>query len=239
VEIYPDADDYSEWEPSDSSLAFAAYADAWRVRESTGDITVHPLIAALEARRVDRKAWAEGTDLRATLWSAWERGRPPHRLHGAILRYRWRRVRAFPAEVRALFSSDLPADMQRPEGLAPTSTWTHGEEDETELTFAPSALFRTRVHYWFEAADDGEGDRYRLIPVWLDCREGETHTAVMIGAEIAGLTQVPPEHHRILTTARRRRKRIVADGELAVKRRKDGTYRPGPISVTLVDLDDL
>lgn len=25
MEIYPDVDDYSAWEPSDSSLAFAAY----------------------------------------------------------------------------------------------------------------------------------------------------------------------------------------------------------------------
>jgi hypothetical protein len=213
-------------EPSTAQRAFAAYEDAWSERDRTGRTSVELLVAALRARRVPAAEYAEGTRLRATLLGSWDRGRRPRRMHGVIVRYR---LSSTLDEVRALFGDDTPQPMRLPRDLVPARK--AGPIDDVSLPFTPSGTFGARVRGWYEAVDDDE--RERAIPVWLDTSPRPEHVPVMVGADLAGHTELPTWAHALLVDAAHKGRRVVATGDLWVKRRKGDTWRVDAISVEL------
>lgn len=212
-------------EPSTAQLAFAAYQDAWSERDRTGRASVELLAAALRARNVPATEYAAGTRLHAALFGSWNRGRRPRRMHGVILRYRLGRL----LDVRSLFADDTPIELRLPPELVPTRAWS--ATTTASLPFAPAGTFSTRIAGWYQAVEDGE--RERPIPVWLDVGARPETTPVMVGRELAGHTDLPAPVHQLLTDAARKGRRVVATGDLWVKRRKGGSWRADVISAEL------
>lgn len=213
------------FEPSTAQLAFAAYEDAWFERDRSGTASVELLTAALRAREVPTSEYADGTRLHAALFGSWNRGRRPRRMHGVILRYRLGRL----LDVRSLFADDTPVQLRLPTELVPARTW--GATEDTSLPFTPTGTFGARVRGWYEAVDDDE--RERPIPVWFDAAGRPELTPVMVGHELAGHTELPASVHELLAGATRKGRRVVATGDLWVKRRKGDTWRADVISAEL------
>jgi hypothetical protein len=221
---------YEPWETDDepgpdvARDAFAAYEEAWAERDRTGLVTSELLVAALRRRRVPVAAYAEGTRLRSALFGSWERARRPRRMHGVIVRYRLGRL----LDVRGL-GDDTPEHMRLPPELVPAHKW--GPVEDASLPFTPSGTFGARVKHWYAAVDDGA--RERPVPVWLDTGPDPGRTAVMVGRELAGHTELPAPIHHLLAGAARRGRRVVVTGDLWVKRRKGDTWRADVMSVEL------
>lgn len=228
---FPPNDFDDEDGPDSDQQAFAAYDDAWAERERTGSVDPSLLVAALKARRVPKGEYAEGTLLHRALFESWARGRPAKRMRGVILRHSIRSTLAIPGEIVDLFRDHTPEHMVIPKEFARSSRY--GDSDDTQLELVPAGTFAARVPGWWKDCDDD--GRTREIPVWLDPQSTPGRAYVMVGREIAGHTTVPLPVDAILRTATKRRKRVVADGGLWVKKKKDGTYRIKDLSISLPD----
>lgn len=227
----PPYDFDDEDEPDAEERAFAAYEDAWHERTRTGSTDSTLLVAALKARRVPKGEYAEGTLLHRVLFESWERGRPPKRMHRAALRHVVRSSFAVAGEIIDIFRDHTPGHMAIPKEFARSSRY--GDSDESALEFVPAGTFTARVAGWWKACDDD--GRSREIPVWLDPQSTPGRAYVMVGREVAGHTNIPMEADEILRTATKRRKRVVADGDLTVKKAKDGNYRVKGLAISLPD----
>lgn len=225
-------DPYASDPPDDNQLAFAAYQDAWNERQRTQDESPQLLLDALRAKKVTKSEYAEGTRLHTVLFDSWQRGRKPSRMHGVILRYRFRSALALPGELVDIFRDKTPDHMKVPEEF---KKFSGQSEDETELEFTPAGTFAARLPGWYDALDPEDG-RTRFLTVWLDPQVSPGSAYVMVGKEVAGTTAVPLWAHEILRAAPRRGKRRVADGDLTVKKKKkDGTFKLYGLSVWLPD----
>jgi hypothetical protein len=216
--------------PSTDQQAFAAYEDAWAERDRTGRTSVELLVASLRARTIPEREYAEGTRLRAALFGSWDRGRRPRRMHGVIVRYR---LATMVDSVRDVFGDDTPEQMRLPRDLVPARSW--GSTEDVSLPFAPSGTFGARIRGWYEAVD---GERERPIPVWLDTSASAERTPVMVGRALAGHTELPASTHERLHGATRKGRRVVATGDLWVKRRKGDTWRADSITAELPESGD-
>ena len=228
-ELPDDLDDAEE--PGAEERAFAAYEDAWAERKRSGSTDPSVLVAALKGRRVPKAEYADGTILHRVLFESWERGRTPKRMHRAALRHVVRSSFAVAGEIVDLLRDHTPEHMVIPKEFARSSRW--GDSEESDFDFEPAGTFAARVAGWWEACDDD--GRSREIPVWLDPQATPGQAYVMVGREVAGHTTIPLEADTILRTAKKRRKRVVADGDLLVKKTKDGTYRVKGLMISLPD----
>lgn len=225
----PPLDEPSEedFEPSTDQQAFAAYEEAWAVRDTTGSASSDLLVAALRRRNVRARAYAPGTRLHRALFDSWNQGRRPKRMHGVILKYRLGKLRG-----ARIAGANTDTGIELPAGLRPASRWSL--RDEEKLPFRPTGLFATRLPAWYEAAeDDDDDDPERYVPVWLDTSARPEQTPVMIGRELAGHTDLPAWVHQQVLGATKRGRRVVVTGDLPVKRRKDGTYKVRKIEAEL------
>lgn len=230
---FPPDDFDDEDGPDAAQQAFAAYEDAWRERSRTGSDDPSLLVAALKARGVPKREYAEGVLLHRTLFESWERGRTPKRMRRAMLGHSIRSTLALPAELIDIFRDHTPEHMAIPKELARSSRY--GDSEDTELELVPAGTFAARVPAWWKDCDDD--GRTREIPIWLDPQSTPGRAYVMVGREIAGHTTIPLAADAILRTATKRRKRVVADGGVWVKKTKDGAYRVKGLSVALPDPD--
>lgn len=231
----PDEDDD---EASNSGLAFSAYHRAWTTRQTTGDPSDRLLVAELEKARVEDVQ--PGSLLRETLWESWEKNRGPRRMHLTIARYRARALARVPGEIVDIFRDDTPEHLRIPDDLVKVSSWGGCADDEVELALEPSSLLQARLPRWYaELPDDEDGSRWREVPVWLDPTEAPGRARVLVHRDVVGTTTIGVAEHRILQTATRRGRRVVADGVLDFKRRKDGTFKVAGLSeMSLPDPED-
>lgn len=211
-------------------LAFAAYEDAWRERDASGRTSHDLLVGALKARTVPAQRYAVGTRLHDVLFSSWDKGRRPSRMHPTILKYRLGKI---PHGARTAFHGSMPEDMRRPSDVRRAGKLLG---DDTSLPFRPAGTFTARVGHWYHAIDDD--DRTREIPIWLDTAARPINTPVMIGQHLAGHVDLPDWAHAQLLGTTKRGRKIVAMGDLVVKRRKDGTYRAKKVEVVLPERKD-
>lgn len=221
----PDEPSAGDFEPSTNQQAFAAYEEAWVERDATGSTNPDLLIAALRRRQVPARAYGPGTRLHRALFDSWEAGRRPKRMHGVILKYRF-------GKLRGARLDDAVSGIELPAGLRPASRWSL--RDEERLPFRPTGLFTARLRAWYDAVeDDDDDDPERYVPVWFDTAARPEQTPVMVGAELAGHSDLPAwAHGQVLGTVKRGR-RVVITGDLLVKRRKDGTLKVKSLDAAL------
>jgi hypothetical protein len=222
-------DDLSSMQTSVYQLAFAAYDDAWKLREASGSVCANTLTSALQARGVPAAEYARGTRLHRALYESWDAGRPADHMHRTILKFRLGLIRP---EGRR----NQPLELALPGHLKPAVGFTL--RDPLKLPFTPSGLFSARVGRWWELAADEDFDARRDVPVWLDIGSSPQAVPVMVGSELAGHTDVPQwlMQHMQLAPARRRRR--VITGHLPVKRRKDGSWKTMKLRADVPKHDD-
>lgn len=206
---------YSDYRPSDTARAFAAYEAAWRIRSETGDTADAVLVQELVARKVPRRAFADHTMLGHVLFSAWQAGRPTNRLHGVILRYRLRRTGQV---LLRPFRDPTPATLRPPSDVRSSRRWR--QPKPKSHPFRPAGSFTTRAPHWYHQVSDHR--RTRSIPVWLDVDDRATQTRVMVADEVAGHTTISDATHAQLVQARDRGRRVAPRGHLVVTLKKNG-----------------